>query len=157
MLAVADQWRSRPLDDLTSLEVVDALWTAALGNLDALPAPRHYMIEPDDEPVTHTIHVFEFDDHFGPSRVLRGTEFFERYVPSSPFGYLMAIPDRHTVLVAPAAAQPAAQIREIASLAADLYDLGPGAISPYVYHLRADNDIIEVGPEETLDHSLRMQ
>jgi hypothetical protein len=157
VLAVADQWRSRPLDDLTGLEAVDALWGTALANLDALPSPRHYPIGPDDEPIAHTIHVLEFDDHFGPSRVLRGTEFFERYLPSSPLGFLIAIPDRHTVLVAPAAAQPAAHIREIASLAADLYDLGPGAISPHVYHLRADDDIVEIGPEETLDRSLRMQ
>jgi hypothetical protein len=156
VLAVADSHRASTLDSVAALGPIDDAWATAMANLRGLPAPHHDVVGPASEPITLPIHVLEFDDFFGPSRLLLGTEFFARYVPSGPAGLLLSIPDRHTVLVAPATDHVAQRRNELAASARDLYELGAGAVSPFVYHLDTDDRLTEVPatrpPEHDLDH-----
>jgi hypothetical protein len=156
VLAVADSHRAITLDSVAALGPIDDVWATATANLRALPPPQHDVVGADSEPITLPIHVLEFDDFFGPSRLLIGTEFFAPYVPSGPAGLLVAVPDRHTVLVTPATGHVALRHDELAATARDLYELGVGAVSPFVYHLGADDQVTEADatrpPEHDLDH-----
>jgi hypothetical protein len=156
VLAVADSHRATILETVDALGPLDDLWAAALANLRALPPPHHDVVDSDSEPITLPIHVLEFEDFFGPSRLMIGTTFLAHYVPSGPAGLLVAIPDRHTLLVSPATDDVVLRHEELAATARELHELGAGAVSPRVYHLDADDQLTEVPatrpPEHDLDH-----
>jgi hypothetical protein len=132
------------LDELSHLGSADELWQLAFRNLRALPLPAEELIESDGESISSTIHAFQFDDYFGPSRLLLGNEFLCGYLTPNPFGLLVAIPDRHTMLVAAVTDNALLQCGELASITQSLYETSPGATSPSVYHLDTGGDIAEV-------------
>ncbi|MGV0814910.1 hypothetical protein ABQF34_23345 [Mycolicibacterium boenickei] len=132
------------LDDVASLGAPEYLWMTALANLRALPVPDHELVELDEGPLPVALHAFQFEDYFGPSRLLLRNEFSRHYLPPSEHGFLVIIPDRHTLAATPLAKDVVLQCNRLAAIAQSLYETSPGATSPSVYHLDIDDTIDEV-------------
>lgn len=130
------------LDDVASLGAPEELWATALANLRTLPDPRYELVELDADSLPVELHAFQFEDYFGPSRLLLGHELLRRYLPRARHGYFIMIPDRHTLAVTPVTKEVVPQCNRLATIAQSLYESSPGATSPAVYHL-GDADIIE--------------
>lgn len=132
------------LESLTHLGTADEMWDVAMANLRALPEPESHITVPDGSTLRSTVWDFYFDDYFGPSRLLLGNEFCRRYVPTSAHGLLVAIPDRHSMLVTPVTDDLLPQCGELAAITQSLFETSPGATSPCVYHLDENGEITEV-------------
>lgn len=126
----------------------DQLFADALANLaHEAPTTRQTIRGPDDVPIT----VVEGTSHYTSSRVLSlGRDEIPEH---HPYGALVAVPARHVyffhlieddrVLYA---------VNALVSLAADVFDRAPGAISPRVYWLK-DNRFVTI-PTEVRDGAL---
>lgn len=108
---------------------IDAAFDQALANLDQEPSP----ISDDVEVEATSVRVWYGDSFYVATRVLR----LEGRLPPGTTDALVAVPNRHTLIVHPivdGGAVPAMQA--IYRLAVQLYRDGPGSISdqPYWWH-----------------------
>ncbi|GAB2990117.1 hypothetical protein [Actinotalea caeni] len=124
------------IDNLGSWEEIRAL---ALANIRALPAMSHHPITADDSRADATIHVFDTDDYFGPSRVLVLPDLLERIGAAPSTDVVAVVPNRHVAAIHPIAGPGTVMaVRGLVGLARSQYEGAPGALSPHVYFLGAD-------------------
>ncbi|WP_319458141.1 MULTISPECIES: hypothetical protein [unclassified Mycobacterium] len=135
------------VSELESLEYVadlgpwPVLWAAAMENLRALPDPHHEIVDVERDHGALPLHAFQFEDYFGPSRILMLREFVRPYFPNLRSGLLVAIPDRHTVLAVVVDDGALVACGELAAIAQNLFETSPGAITPSVYYLGSDDSV----------------
>lgn len=119
--------------DPSRVDVPDA-WGLARDNLRALPLPEHQVV--GDEP-GGDIHVFISEDFFGASRLLVLPDLLARvgaHIPQA--GALVAVPNRHLLLVHLVVGPPVVQaLNWMVGVAAKEYPESPGPVSPDVFHL----------------------
>lgn len=134
---------------LAELGGVAELLAVAMANLKTLPTPQPAVVslggDDADEPLV--VHVFETEDYFGASRLLRLPELVHEMIGAAPNGVLAAIPDRQCLLVMILGDGPALNaVNRYACVVQDIYDSTGGPVSPQVYVQSGD------GPVEPVAH-----
>lgn len=127
--------------ELIGDEAVERLggWPAVraqgVANLLVLEPMHHQTLQGDPERDDADVHVLTSDDFFGPSRLLVLDEVMAGLgIPASPLGVLLAVPNRHLLVVHPLAGHGVVgAIQLIARISAGECGSQPGAISPHVY------------------------
>ncbi|GEA83612.1 hypothetical protein CWIS_07050 [Cellulomonas sp. A375-1] len=113
-----------------------ALGDAALAGLRRLPAPAHQRVE-------HEVHVFESEDHFGASRLLLHDELLASVgLTDRPFGTLVALPTRSSLLVHVLHDATVVHALHLMSRVARAGQDMPGPLSPHVYY-RAESGALQ--------------
>lgn len=139
------------LEMISHLGDLDLLIVSAYRNLHALPEPEHQIVPVDRGDETYALHVFQFDDYFGPSRILYLSQFVEPYIEHAPHGLLVIIPDRHTLAVQVVDERAMMAAGAMADIAQNLYETSPGATTPNVYHLSTDGSLTLVAYVTEMD------
>ena len=107
----------------------DAVFEQALDNLAAEPTPLHEVVEADDARLT----VWYGDSFYVATLALRLVDL----LPPGTVDALIAVPNRHTIIVTPIVdAGAVAAMQAIFGMAVQLFRDGPGSISdqPYWWH-----------------------
>jgi len=115
---------------------LDGAFEAALANLDSDPTPVHEDVEIDDTRFT----VWFSDSFYVATRALRLTDL----LPAGTTDALVAVPNRHTLLVHPIVdAGALTAMQAMYRLAIQLFREGPGSISdqPYWWH---DGTLVQI-------------
>lgn len=132
-------------------------------NLAELPAPtvRLVMLLDDDDPTNDAAVYYEFrsDDFFGAARVIVLDELLRRTLSEEvpEYGALIALPNRHTLLVHLLHDAPAAlmALRAMAQAAVEEYGDSPGPLAPHVWYLDRFGDAVRLTDLE--DTGLRVR
>jgi hypothetical protein len=112
----------------------------ALANLAAEPTPMHQVVDEDQARLT----VWYGDSFYVATRALR----LDPLLPTGTTDALVAVPNRHTLLVHPIVDESAVTtMQAMFQLAAGLFREGPGSISdqPYWWH---DGDLVQIPHRE---------
>lgn len=135
---------------------VETAMRLAVANLSALPPPEHGTRLLDDADESSRVHFFVSDDFFGASRLLVLHEVLSRAgIATGPGGVLVAVPNRHVIVVHPLAGPgvvPA--LNWLVPFAQEDFDTQPGSVSPHVYHLAADGRAGLVTREDEDGHAV---
>lgn len=113
-----------------------AILEQGITNLRALEPMHHQVLQGDPERDDADVHVLTSDDFFGPSRLLVLDEVMAGLgIPASPHGVLVAVPNRHLLVVHPITGLGVVGAMQLtARISTGECDSQPGAVSPHVYY-----------------------
>jgi hypothetical protein len=136
--------RVQLLTDLAPLGGFAAVAPVADANLRRLPAPAHHVVPAADG--SPAVHAFVTDDLHGASRLLAlDAVLAAAGVPLPPAGALVAVPDRHVLLVHPITGTHVVEaMTTLVTLTTRRHAEQPGAVSPDVYHRGTDGTLLRV-------------
>lgn len=133
----------------------EAVWPVAIENLRRLPQPAYRRFDADDGDPAGAVHLFESEDFFGASQLLRMDELLAAAGLSLDLsnGYLVVLPARTVVAIHPvtsatgvvSAMKPLRYIAE-----ADL----PGGITDVVHYRAPDGTLEPVSRRDGADFTL---
>lgn len=137
----------------------DEVRDLAVSNLRALPQPQHKVIRADPEREDSIVHLFAADDFFGAARLAILPEVLAHVGVERPaHGVLLAVPNRHLLLVHPLEGPgviPAVQL--LVRMATAEFQGHTGPLSPQVYYRSADGEVQQVTSQDEDEGSVAVR
>ncbi|GAB3134737.1 hypothetical protein GCM10027289_27220 [Tsukamurella serpentis] len=114
----------------------------AVNNLHRLSVPEPQLVDLGIDGSSIPVVAFQFNDFFGPSRLLYAATFAQEHLSSAEHGHLVAAPTRDVLLFLPIDAEDLFdQVNVFASTVDSLYRSGPGSACEITYHLTSAGDL----------------
>lgn len=129
------------IDEVRSFASLDEFRDQALTNLRSLPVPEVTVLASDGSDPGAQLFALTTGDFFGAARVLVLDDLLRRTLDLEhlPHGYLVAVPNRHLILVHPLAGDAAARVIPLlVDVAETQHEDSAGPISRDVYFVSAD-------------------